>query len=66
VPTDFESLEELSAIAGKVMMCFSKAKGGVPTNTEEQLARDAFEVTSNFLARDNIQAMIKVLDDAAG
>lgn len=62
VITDFTSLDDLIAVALNVVLCYEKANDYHPKIDPAQLAQEVFDRTGSFVARDNIQEMIRALD----
>lgn len=63
VTVDFESLNDLERVAIIVKGCYERANECEVGITPKALARDAYDATGVFLARPNIQTMIRHLDE---
>jgi len=63
VTVDFESLNDLERVAIIVKGCYERANECEVGITPKALARDAYDATGVFLARPNIQMMIRHLDE---
>jgi hypothetical protein len=57
------SLGDLERVAVIVKGCYERANGCKVRITPQELARNAFDATGVYLARPNIQRMIKSLDE---
>ena len=62
ISADFSSIEDLKAIAGKIIDCYSYVTSKKITLNADDLARKAFEQTNDFLARPNVMQMVKTLE----
>lgn len=62
ISADFSSIDDLKAIANKIIPCYSYANSNNITSTGDELARKAFEATNDFLARHNVMSMVKILE----
>ena len=62
VSADFDSLDDLKAIADKIIPCYAHATSNNIDITGAELAKKAFESTNEFLARPNVMAMVKILE----
>jgi hypothetical protein len=65
IVTDFYNLDDIRKIADKVILCYSKAKNTSVSISPEDLAQKAYDRTGFFKAGENIQEMIKILDESA-
>jgi hypothetical protein len=62
VSADFSSMSDLKAIAGKIIPCYSYVNSRKMKMEADELAKKAFEMTNDFLARRNVMAMVRTLD----
>lgn len=62
VSADFSSSDDLKAIAEKIIDCYGHANSKNIAMTSENLAKEAFQNTNEFLARANVKAMVKILE----
>lgn len=58
----FDSIEDLKNVAAKIIACYSNTKKVSVTQTPDELARYSYDTTQVFLARSNVMAIIKYLD----
>lgn len=60
----FDSIVDLENLAGKVIPCYKQATKKMVQISPNDLARASFDKTNpnTFLARDNVKAMMKILD----
>jgi len=63
IPVDFEGIEDLEAVAERVVNHWQKARGRTPSFGPNELAKNAFEETGVYTAGPNIQAMVKILEE---
>jgi hypothetical protein len=64
VPVDFGSLRDLELIASPIIEHYQKAFNSQVQMSAKELASKSFERTNKFLARPNVMAMTKILDEA--
>jgi hypothetical protein len=62
VSADFSSIDDLKAIAGKIIDCYAFVSSKSIKMTADELAKAAFQNTNEFLARSNVKAMVKILE----
>jgi hypothetical protein len=62
VSADFSSIDDIKAIASRIVPCFSFASERSVSISSDELARKSFEATNDFLARPNVMTMVKILD----
>lgn len=63
VTVDFESLDDLERVAVIVKGCYDRARECEADIIPQKLARNAYDATGVYLARQNIQMMIRHLDE---
>lgn len=62
IDISFDSMTDLKNLAEKIITCYCQATKKTITIDSEKLAKESFEKTNTFLARENVKAMIKALD----
>jgi len=62
ISADFSSMDDLKAIAEKIINCYSYVTSKKIPLTGEELAKQSFSATNDFLARSNVMTMVKMLD----
>lgn len=62
VSADFSSINDIAAIAERIIPCYSFANARNVSITGNELAKESFERTNTFLARSNVMAMVRILD----
>ena len=62
ISADFGSIEDIKSIAAKIIPCYSFTNSRNISLTADELAKQSFEITNDFLARPNVMAMIRILD----
>jgi len=62
VPVDFSSVGDLELIASPIIRHYQKAFNAQANLTAKELANKSFDRTNKFLARPNVMAMTKILD----
>ncbi len=62
IDISFDSMTDLENLARNVIPCYSQATKKQIKSTPEELAKLAFDRTNTFMARDNVKAMVKVLE----
>ena len=62
VSADFSSLDDITAIAKRIIPCYSFAASKNISISGNELAKESFEKTNDFLARPNVMTMVRILD----
>jgi hypothetical protein len=63
IDISFDAMTDLENLAKKITTCYGQAMKKTITIDSKELAKDSFDKTSKFLARVNVMAMIKILDN---
>lgn len=63
IDVSFDSIIDLENLAEKIITCYQQAMKKTIAINFKDLAKESFERTNMFLARANVQAMLKILDN---
>ncbi|OGH07116.1 MAG: hypothetical protein A2W22_02575 [Candidatus Levybacteria bacterium RBG_16_35_11] len=63
IDISFDSITDLGNLAEKILICYTQAMKKTFTIDPKDLAKESYDKTSVFLARANVMAMIKTLDN---
>ncbi len=64
IDISFDSLTDLENLAEKVITCYSQSTKKTNKKDTKTLSKESFDKTNTFLARANVMAMIKILDES--
>jgi hypothetical protein len=62
ISADFSSVDDIKAIADRIIPCYSYVNSSNISLTGNELAKQAFGETNEYLARSNVKAMIRILE----
>ena len=63
IDISFDSLTDLENLAEKIITCYGQAMKKTITIDPKELAKESFDKTNTFLARADVMAMVKTLDN---